>query len=103
MTINVTTQITDYEGKPVKETPAEDSPVVTLRSVFFTALNNFTRDEMPTGEIKTQCYQITQKVFANKEVDLTVDQRALILERVRKIYTSPLICGRVEELLNEKK
>ena len=103
MTIDVTKQVLDYEGKPVKETNLDDSPVLTWRSVFFTALNNFTKDEQPTGELKTKCYQITQKIFASKDADLTVEQRALILERVKKIFTSPLICGRVEELLEEKK
>ena len=103
MVIDITQPVLDYEGKPVKETNAEDSPILTWRSAFYMALNNFSREEQPTGDIKTRCYQITQKLFASKEVDLTVDQRSLILERVRKIFNSPLVCGRAEEVLEEKK
>ena len=98
MKIDITQTLKDYEGKPIKQKDQE----MTWRDVIFTALNNFAQDEKPTGDIKSKCYQITQKIFDKKEPDLTVDQRALIIERVEKIYQSPLICGRAKEFFEGK-
>ena len=103
MKIRILDKILNYEGRPIKESGASDSPDITWRSVIFTALNNFAQDEKPTGEIKTKCYQITKKVFDSNEPDLTVDQRALVLERIEKIYSSPLIIGRSKEFFEEAK
>jgi hypothetical protein len=38
-------------------------------------------------------------MFKGKEIDLTLDDRSFIKKRVDKVYNSPLICGRVNEIL----
>jgi hypothetical protein len=65
--------------------------------VVFNALNSVTEREQMTSEDKQQCYQLTNKMYSNDEIDLTVEQAAFILARIEKIYTSPMICGKSKE------
>jgi len=99
MKVNITDTVKDYKGKSLKQ--GKDKLI--WRNVVFTALNNFAPDEKPTGQIKTKCFQISQKIFAKKDPDLTVDQRSFIIERIEKVYPSPLICGRAREFFEEAK
>lgn len=71
----------------------------TVRTYLFTALNNTTQNEVMTNEEKAQIYQLTKKLFARNEVDLTPNDRELIKRRVEKIYNSPMICGRLIDIL----
>lgn len=98
MKVKVTEKVLGYEGKPVKDGEKD----LEWLQVFFIALNNFTQDEKPTSEVKSRCYQITKKLYDSNEPDLTVEERSFLIERVRKMFTSPLVCGRVEEFLEEK-
>ena len=99
MKFKVTDKILDYDGQAIKETEDQD---LNWKRVIHTALNNSTRDEVLTAEIKEKCYQITTKVYKTNEPDLTVSEIAFVLERIGKIYTSPLIIGRSEEYFNKK-
>ncbi len=56
-------------------------------------------DEIMTNEEKAQIYQLSKKLFARNEVDLTPSDRELIKRRVEKIYNNPLICGRLIDIL----
>ena len=106
MRILVTESLKNYKGISVKQTNLlgeELKDDLTYRDVFATALNGYARDEQPVAEVKAKAFQLSTKLYEKKEVDLTLDERALIKERVNKIYASPLICGRVAELLEEKK
>lgn len=95
MRVEITKVIPDYDGKPIKETARDGSEHdLTYREVFSTALNAGLPDEKILPEEKSRAYQITHKIFAGKDVSLTVDEAALIKERVGKIY-NPLVYGRV--------
>lgn len=98
MKFKVTEGILDYKNQPIKEGEEQ----VTYRGVFNMALNSFEQEEKPTSEEKAKCFQLTLKLFSNNEVDLSVDERALIKSRVEKIYNSPLIFGRVTEFLEKE-
>ena len=101
MRINVKQPVLDYEGKPlmVNKTNADGSPVLgedhrpvqepeQLRSYLALALNNTAQDEKEvfTPEQKTKIYALTTKLYSKKEVDLTLDDRAFLKERVGKVY-----------------
>ena len=95
MKILVTQSIKSYNGEDVKD---QDGKPLTVRDAIAVALNNYTQGETPTAEQKNKAFQISLKLYANKEVDLTLDDRAFIKERAGKISGS-LIYGRICELL----
>lgn len=112
MKIKILTPVVDYRGENVKQTDERgikkkndkgEEVELTWRDVAFEALNGFTKDEQPTSETRQQCYQLTNKIFSNDEIDLTVVQMAFILDRVDKVYMySPMICGRSKEFFELK-
>jgi hypothetical protein len=70
-----------------------------------TALNNKARTETdPTGaEESAKRYQLSTKLFAKNEVDVTLSERTLLLERIGALYGDvPLIYGRICDILEEK-
>ena len=117
MKVSVVEKILDYEGKPlikpkgenrkcpkcdhswVTSENKEDEPIL-WREIIHVAMNTPSRDEKMTGELSTKLYQITKKAFDTNEPDYTVDQLALIIERIKKTY-NPLIAGRAEEYFNK--
>jgi len=83
----------DENGNPVIE-----EVELTLRSVITNALLNEEEKRPRTAEDKNRADQINRKVWAGKRIDLTLQERGYIIERVA-IFYSPLILGRVEEIL----
>jgi hypothetical protein len=62
-----------------------------LRSYLAVALNNAAQgEETFTPEPKAKIYELTAKLYKKKEVDLTLDDRSFLKERVGKVY-GPLI------------
>lgn len=99
MKINLTQPILDYENKEIKE----NDKIVDLRQIFIGALNNSVvgddgRAEVILAEDKAKIYQLSVKLYEANEVDLTIDDRSFIKERVGKLYT-PIVYGRVCEIL----
>jgi len=95
MKIKVTDTVKSYDGKEV----IENGQPLLLRTVFDTSLNNtIPGEDAMTSEQKAKAYQLTLKIYANNEVDLTLDDRTLLKERVGKVY-NPLVFGRVSDLL----
>jgi hypothetical protein len=119
MRLNVKQHVLDYEGKPLLTTKTHpdgstvldenDRPVQepeTLRSYLVLALNNKARTETdPIGaEEAARRYQLSTKLFAKNEVDLTHPECTLLEERINALYAdnSPLIVGRISDILNER-
>ena len=71
-----------------------------LRNYLALALNNTAQgeNEVFTPEQKAKIYGLTPGLYSKKEVDLTLDDRAFLKERVGKVY-GPLIYGRICKLL----
>jgi hypothetical protein len=81
---------------------------LTYRVVINNALNSPLLKEDGKAEIisagdKAKCYEITKKIFASKEVDVTPSQIAFICEKVDKVYLSPILYGRVCEFFGNLK
>ena len=105
MKIKVTETIKNYEGKELLEKINDKEIPMTWKSIIFTALQNFTKEEQNSlsPDTKIKCHIITERVYSSDEPDLTVQERAFIIERINKIIISPLICGRAKEFFEEKK
>ena len=114
MRINVKQHILDYEGKPLmaKKTNSDGSPVLdenhrpiqepeTMRNYLVLALNNKARTETePIGtEESARRYQLSTKLFAQNEVELTSKEIVLLQDRIDAIFDSPLIVGRIGDIL----
>jgi hypothetical protein len=72
---------------------------MTVREVFITAVNNNLPGEAMTAEDKNKAFNLSLKLFASKEVNITVTEAAMFKERVGKIY-NPLVYGRICHLLD---
>jgi len=118
MRINMKQPVLDYEGNPLltNKTNPDGSVVMgddnrpvqepeTPRSYLVLSLNNEARTETePIGaEENAKRYQLTNKLYAKNEVDLTLDESVLLKARVAAIYDSPLIVGRIGDILEGRK
>lgn len=107
MKLAIREPVRDYKGDPVEEPmgQGEGGAVLTRtliwETVVFVALNFQDPQKPQTSEEKLRCYQITQKVYAGPEPDLTVGERAFIIEKVDAVY-NPLVCGRAREFFDGK-
>src|SRR6478672_410929 len=110
MRLNVKQPVLDYAGKAilVNKTNSDGSAVIgadgrpvqepeTLRAYLVNGLNLKARTETePIGaEEAAKRYQLTTKLYAKNDVDLTLAEATLLLERIQAIYDSPLIQGRI--------
>ena len=77
----------------------------TLRSYLVLSLNNKSRTETEAvgAEELAKRYQLSTKLYAKNEVDLTAKEISLLQDRVAALYDSPLIVGRVGDLLEGRK
>src|SRR6478609_8351446 len=97
MRLNVKQPVLDYEGKPlmVNKTNPDGSPVIgddhrpvqvpeTLRSYLVLALNNkATTETEPIGaEQAAKRYQLSNKLYAKNDVDVTHAECTLLQERI---------------------
>lgn len=72
------------------------------RDAIYIALNSQTKDEVIPAEEKAKIFQLSLKIYKDKEADLTDDERVLIKERAGKILDA-ISYGRILELFEEKK
>lgn len=96
MKIDVRIKLLDYRGGPIREGSNR-----TFRDFVVIGLNNIVQGEVLTGEQKAKIYTISTKLYERNKVDLTLDERALIKERVEKTLP-PLHAGRIIDVLNER-
>ena len=97
MKVTLTDIIKNYEGKDLKI--AEDT-FFSWRDAFMQTLNLVTKDEQKVGqniETKAQIFTLGLKIFAEHEIDLSVDDMKLIKDRAGEL-TTPLVYGRICEL-----
>lgn len=99
MKVNVLQTIKNYEGKDMTN---DSGGKMSLRDVISTALNNLAPEEKSTAELQNKAFQLSLKIYSTNDPDLSVDERSLILERVSKIYPSPIVSGRMRQLFEEK-
>lgn len=99
MKINMLQPILDIDGTPLKDEKKED---LTLRTVLRIAINTTGKDETIGAEKKTKIFQLGLHIFEANDVELTVDQRGLLKERVDLSFNS-VVYGRVCGILEVEK
>lgn len=112
MRINLKQTIRDYAGKEITQPKRDDDnkpvldenyqPVIEpqiLRDLLTTALNSAAPNETMTAEQKAKIYQLSLKIWSGKEADFTIDDRVFLKERVNLIFVSPMLCGRICDIL----
>lgn len=98
MKINVMQQLKNWKGERILD--GEKQPVL-LREAIHSVLNIVGPAEKGlTAEKKNQLHQIGLKLYASKEPDFTLEQRALIKERAGLVAT-PLVYGRICEAVED--
>jgi hypothetical protein len=106
MKIDVTKPIKDYENKDLTETVLNEEKglpeqkAITLRTFLSNIVNSQLNSELPTAEDLNRRHQLSMKLYSTSQPDLTLNERMLILERLPKVYSSPLIFGRISALLD---
>lgn len=106
MKVQILTEVLGYDNKsvPTKDEDSGKMRPLTWKDVATIALNNVgPENKVMTGEQIAKSYAVSNKIYASKEPDLTVNELAYIIERIDVVYTSPLICGRAKEFFNDWK
>ena len=98
MRIKLTEQLADYEGRKL----LDGNNPVTFRRVFVTALNAFGENERSSPEQMAMIYALSTRLYSANEIDLSLEEAALIKDRVGKTY-NPLVYGRTCDLLEGNK
>lgn len=99
MKVNLQQVLKGLDGKPLKN---EEGKEVNLEKVCVGALTNMLPTEQATGEVKFKRFQLAQKISGQKEVELTIEEVAMIKERVGVLH-SPLVLGITYQMLEGKK
>ena len=89
MIINFSETITTINGEDVKDPETEKS--VTIASAAVEALLANYNDEQISGEDKLKRWNLAQKVNGGGDVDLTVEELALIKEVVGKGFGANVV------------
>lgn len=97
MRIKLKTAVTDYEGTPIPGQNGEGT--LNYFDIFINALNGQIQGEILTAEKKSMIYQLSKKIYEEKEPNFTTEQLSLIKERVGLVY-APIVYGRVCDLID---
>lgn len=102
MKVDLSAELKDFNGEFI---PFDEKRNMTVADVFMTALSSpLEGDDKDSGEVRMQKYELGTNCFKNKTGSLAFKSEdiALIKERVRKTYPSPVIYGEICKALNEK-
>lgn len=101
MKIDVTQGLKNYDGKDIY-LDSDNKVKATLREVLVAAANTETKGKPMTAENKAKAYQLSQKMYKDNDVNLTIDDMAFLKERVYEIFR-PVVAGQIEEIFEGKK
>ena len=95
MKLDVETILIGLDGKELKD----GTTLCTFKTVALNALlASFPDEQNLSGEDKFKRYQLAMKINANSEVELSVEEAALIKQLVGKGF-APLVVGRMFEMI----
>jgi hypothetical protein len=88
-------------NQPIKNIQGEEIKDLTLKVVSVESLLATFSDEQISGEEKAKRYLLATRIYANEELELTVEEIAKIKQLIGKGY-GPLIVGQAWEMLEGK-
>lgn len=99
MKIKIDQSLKSLEGKEIKD----GKNAITLKNIMVEAcVTAIKGDEAQSGEEKLKLYQLATKIQeAKKEIDLTIEEIALIKDRIGKGY-NVLTVGQAWQMLEGK-
>lgn len=99
MKVNLDKEITDLKGKPIQVSEVDKS-AITVKYVVTAALLGELEGEPREGKASFDRYQLAEKINnAEADIDLAVEDVALIKDRIGKMYP-PIIVGPLWKILN---
>ncbi len=109
MKIDVTQFIKNFKGEKIENFDVEvvdgkqvvKKVAMNLRDSITSLLDQENEANRLSKEKKNKAYQIQQKLWSNKVVDLTDDDRSYIKERAA-IFWPPMSYGRLSDLFESK-
>lgn len=102
MTINTNAVLLNYKNEPIIQKDGVEEKELTVKEALTTSLNSTGPGEILTADKKNKIFQLSLKIHANDQLELTVDDAAFIKERVGIIY-SAIVYGRICEILGDIK
>lgn len=98
--IDFTQALSGIDGKPLQDGDAKNPHSITLSEIAIQALETpLDSDKDMQGSAKFKLDQLARKVYRNPDVVLTVEDTALLKERIGKAY-GPLVVGAAWRLLD---
>ena len=94
---NLDLPILDARGNPLKDGNGADAPILTVGAAIHVAV--ISPGEGQSADDKRRCWKLAQKVANGGEVNFTVDEAKLVLERIDKFGFGPIVFGRIDEFL----
>jgi hypothetical protein len=99
-TIDFTVTLVNYDGKLLTDGATKDAKPLTLGDVAVLALEtSLDEDRQISGVVKFQRDQLARKIYKNKEAVLTIEEIALIRDRIGKVCT-PIVVGAAWPLID---
>lgn len=96
MNVKVDRPFTELDGTTIKEGGKE----VTLKIAAIRAL--LSPQEKISEEEKIKRFNLSRRVYAGGEIDLTTDECALIKKCIHAVFDSPLIYAEADEMIENK-
>ena len=102
MKIDFTQSLKTLGGEAMKDVDEKGEAIdATLKMATVNALLAPSKDP-DTGVVKIQKYELAKLIYrAEGEIDITVEDAALIKKAVEKAFPSPMIVGQVNEILEK--
>ncbi|HEX4039029.1 MAG TPA: hypothetical protein VHX37_13295 [Acidobacteriaceae bacterium] len=98
--IDFTQQLTTLAGTPLPSSPEKGASALTLGDVCVNALETpLEADRGVSGEAKFKLDSLARKIYGKKDVLLTVDESALLKQRIGQAY-GPLVVGQAWRMLD---
>lgn len=88
----------DYEGKPIKENDKE----AQIRTLIINAIQSSSDNQTVTGEEKFARFKLCEKISKGGDVEISIEDAAMIKKCVGSGVYTPLAVGRVYDLLEGK-
>lgn len=98
--INLTSVLRNLDGSPMKESEDENAKDADLKSVILKTCHVTLRgDENLTADQKIKIALLAQRSYGDHEVEFTVEEIALLKDRISRTY-GPIVVLRAFEILD---
>lgn len=98
--IDFTRPILGLDGMAMLNGDAKPSTPLTLSDVAIAALGGAAPNDNPSGTEKMKMDLLAIKIFRNKDAVLSVEEMAMLKDRIGKVIASPFVMGAAWRMLD---